>query len=210
MKPKISRRDFLKYLGLGTAGTAALLEGVNVTPAFASTPEDKLPTFELGPLKIKKAKETASVCAYCGCGCGLIIYSEGERVIHIEGDPDNPNSDGAMCCKGMALGDANTIVNAKRKRELNRQRAIDVLYRAPGSSKWEKKDWDWALTEIAKRVKKTRDETFEEKDENGITVNRTQAICHIGSASIDNEENYIMHKLMRSLGVINLDHHARL
>jgi len=210
VKPKISRRDFLKYLGLGTAGTA-LLQGVSAVPALASTAEDKLPTFDLGPLKIKNATETASVCAYCGCGCGLIVYSEGEKVIHIEGDPDNPNNEGSMCCKGIALGEANTIVDPKsRQRTLNKQRVTEVLYRAPGSSNWEKKDWDWALTEIAKRVKKTRDENFEQKDANGVTVNRTQAIGHLGSASIDNEENYIMHKFLRSLGIINVDHHARL
>jgi len=210
VKQRISRRDFLKYLGLGTAGTA-LLEGATAIPAFASTAADKLPTFELGPLKIKKAKETASVCAFCGCGCGLIVYSEGDKVIHIEGDPDNPNNEGSMCCKGIALGEANTIVDPKsRKREINKQRLTEVLYRAPGSSKWEKKSWDWALAEIAKRVKKTRDENFEEKDASGVPVNRTQAIAHLGSASLDNEENYILHKMWRSLGVINIDHHARL
>jgi len=206
---KLSRRDFLRYLGLGTAGTA-LLEGVSAVPALASTAEDKLPSFDMGPVKIKKAKETPSVCAFCGCGCGLIVYSEGDRVIHIEGDPDNPNNEGSMCCKGIALGEANTIVDPKRKRTLNKQRVTEVLYRAPGSSKWEKKSWDWALAEIAKRVKKTRDESFEERDDKGIPVNRTQAIAHLGSASVDNEENYIMHKMLRALGVVNIDHHARL
>jgi formate dehydrogenase major subunit len=209
MKQRISRRDFLKYLGLGTAGTA-LLEGATAIPAFASTTEDKLPTFDLGPLKIKKAKETASVCAFCGVGCGLIVYSEGDRIIHIEGDPDNPNNEGSMCSKGIALGDANTIVDKNRKRVVNDRRIMDVLYRAPNSTKWEKKTWEWALAEIAKRVKKTRDESFEEKDAKGVTVNRTQAIAHIGSASCDNEENYLFQKMMRSLGVINFDHHARL
>jgi len=206
---KLSRRDFLKLLGLGTAGTA-LFEAADAAPALASTAEDKLPTFSLGQLKTKKAKETASVCAFCGCGCGLIVYSEGDRIINIEGDPDNPNNEGSMCCKGISLGDANTIVDNNHQRVLNKQRITDVLYRAPGSKEWVKKDWDWALSEIAKRVKKTRDETFEVKDENGVTVNRTQAIAHLGSASVDNEENYIIHKLLRSLGVINLDHHARL
>ncbi|OPX91932.1 MAG: Formate dehydrogenase subunit alpha precursor [Pelotomaculum sp. PtaB.Bin013] len=206
---KLSRRDFLKIFGLGTAGTA-LFEGINAVPAMASTAEGNRPTFDPGPLKIRKAKETASVCAFCGCGCGLIVYSEGDKVINIEGDPDNPNNEGSMCCKGIALGDANTIVDNNRRRKLNDRRITDVLYRAPGSKEWVKKDWDWALTEIAKRVKKTRDESFEVKDENGVTVNRTQAIAHLGSASCDNEENYIMHKFLRSLGVVNLDHHARL
>lgn len=206
---KLSRRDFLKLFGIGAAGTV-LAEGVNAVPALASTAEDKLPTFDLGPLKTSRAKETASVCAFCGCGCGLIVYSEGDKVINIEGDPDNPNNEGSMCCKGIALGDANTVVDNNRRRIHNKQRVTEVLYRAPGSKDWEKKDWNWALAEIAKRVKKTRDETFEVKDANGVTVNRTQAIAHLGSASVDNEENYIMHKLLRSLGVVNIDHHARL
>lgn len=210
VKQKVSRRDFLKYFGMGTAGTA-LLGSAGAVPALASTAVDKLPTFDLGPLKIKNTKETASVCAFCGCGCGLIVYSDGDKVIHIEGDPDNPNNEGSMCCKGIALGEANTVVDPKdRKRVINKQRLTEVLYRAPGSSKWEKKSWDWALAEIAKRVKKTRDESFEEIDANGVPVNRTQAIAHLGSASLDNEENYLLHKMWRSLGVINIDHHARL
>lgn len=204
----MSRRDFLKYLGLGATGTA-LFEAAGTTSAFASTAEDKLPSFPM-ELKTRKAKETASVCAFCGCGCGLIVYSEGDRITHIEGDPDNPNNEGSMCCKGISLGDANTIVNQNHKRVLNDKRVTDVLYRAPGSNKWETKTWDWALSEIAKRVKKTRDANFEEKDAQGVTVNRTQAIAHLGSASLDNEENYVLHKMLRALGVINLDHHARL
>jgi len=124
VKQRISRRDFLKYLGLGTAGTA-LIGGASAVPALASTAADKLPTFEMGPLKISKAKETASVCAFCGVGCGLIVYSDekGERVLHIEGDPDNPNNEGSMCCKGIALGDANTIVDKKTQK--GRQRPQD-------------------------------------------------------------------------------------
>jgi len=206
---KLSRRDFLKSLGIGAAGLA-LFEGAGKAPALASTAEENLPTFDLGEFKLKKTKETASVCAFCGCGCGLIVYSDGQKVIHIEGDPDNPNNEGSMCCKGIALGEANTIVDAKRNRITNNRRLTEVLYRAPGSSTWEKKDWDWALSEIAKRIKKTRDETFEEYDENGVRVNRTQAIAHLGSASIDNEENYIMHKMLRAIGVVNIDNHARL
>ncbi|OPX86761.1 MAG: Formate dehydrogenase subunit alpha precursor [Pelotomaculum sp. PtaB.Bin104] len=204
----LSRRDFLKYLGLGATGTA-LFEAANTPSALASTAVDKLPTFAV-ELKTKMAKETASVCAFCGCGCGLIVYAEGDRITHIEGDPDNPNNEGSMCCKGISLGDSNTIVNQNHKRVLNDKRVTEVMYRAPGSSQWEIKSWDWALSEIAKRVKKTRDESFEEKDAQGVTVNRTMAIGHLGSASLDNEENYVLHKMLRALGVINLDHHARL
>ncbi|OPX89841.1 MAG: Formate dehydrogenase subunit alpha precursor [Pelotomaculum sp. PtaB.Bin104] len=207
MKKDISRRDFLKYLGVGAAGTA-LFEGASTTPAFAA---ENLPSFELGPFKLKKTKETASGCPYCGCGCSTIVYSENDKVVFIEGDPDSPINEGSLCPKGMALPDIYNIVDKKRQRVLNPGRLTEVLYRAPGSNQWEVKDWDWAIPEIAKRVKKTRDEHFEEKDANGVTVNRTMAICQMGSANINNEEDYLVNKLMRgALGVVDLDHCARL
>ncbi len=207
MKKYISRRDFFKYLGVGAAGTA-LLGGVGATPALAG---ENLPSFEMGPFKLKKTKETASGCPYCGCGCSTIVYSENDKVVFIEGDPDSPINEGSLCPKGMALPDIYNIVNKKRQRVLNPGRLTEVLYRAPGSNQWEVKDWDWAIPEIAKRVKKTRDEHFEEKDDKGVTVNRTLAICQMGSANINNEEDYLVNKLMRgALGVVDIDHCARL
>jgi formate dehydrogenase major subunit len=198
---RLNRRDFLKLLGLGTAGIAGF-------PAVSAAGE--LPAPVPGSYRLKRAKETVSVCSYCGCGCGLVVYSEGDRVVYIEGDPDHPINEGHMCPKGIALSDANTIVDQNKRRVPNPRRVTKVLYRRPGATKWEVKDWDWALKEIAKRVKATRDATFEEKDANGVTVNRTLSIAHLGSASLDNEENYVIHKLLRSLGIINIDHHARL
>ncbi len=207
MKKYISRRDFFKYLGVGAAG-AVLFEGVSATPALAG---ENLPSFEMGPFKLKKTKETASGCPYCGCGCSTIVYSENDKVVFIEGDPDSPINEGTLCPKGAALPDIHNFVNKKRQRVLNPNRLTEVLYRAPGSNQWEVKDWDWAIPEIAKRVKKTRDEHFEEKDANGVTVNRTMAICQMGSANINNEEDYLINKLMRgALGVVDLDHCARL
>lgn len=207
MKQKISRRDFLKYLGLGAAGTA-LWESTGTIPAIAK--EKEAPDFAVAPSKLRRAKETPTICAYCGCGCGIIAYSENDKIIHIEGDPDHPINEGTLCPKGTSISDVNTIVDKKNQRVPNQRRVTEVLYRAPGSSNWEVKDWDWALAEIAKRVKKTREESFEEKDEKGVTVNRTEAIAHLGSASLDNEENYLLQKMLRALGVVNLDHHARL
>ncbi|RDV84803.1 hypothetical protein DXX99_01820 [Ammonifex thiophilus] len=200
---KISRREFIKYAGLGVAALSLLGSVGRGGPVFSQGTVGALP-------KLRRAKETRSICAYCGCGCGLIVYSEDNRVVYVEGDPDHPINEGSMCPKGIALSDANTIVNWQHRRQLNPRRITKVLYRAPGSTCWEEKDWDWALKEIAKRIKATRDATFEEKDEKGVTVNRTQAIAHLGSASLDNEENYLIHKFLRSLGVINIDHHARL
>ncbi len=207
----ISRRDFLKYFGLGTAGTA-LMGGIGAVPALASTAVDKLPTFEMGPFKLKKTKETPSGCPYCGCGCSTIVYSdENDKVVFLQGDPDSPINEGTLCPKGAALPDVFNIVNKKRQRVLNPNRLTKVLYRAPGSAKWEEKTWDWAIPEIAKRVKKTRDEHFEAKDANGVTVNRCLALCQMGSANINNEEDYLINKLLRgTMGVIDLDHCARL
>lgn len=208
MKKGISRRDFLKYLGVGAAGTA-LLEGVSATPAVAA---ENLPSFELGSFKLKKTKETPSTCPYCGCGCSIIVYSdENDKVVFLEGNPDSPINEGSLCPKGMALPDVYNIVNKKRQRVPNPGRLTKVLYRAPGGAKWEEKTWDWAIPEIAKRIKKTRDEHFEAKDANGVTVNRCLALCQMGSANINNEEDYLVNKLMRgALGVIDLDHCARL
>ena len=203
----ISRRDFLKFFGMGAAGVT-LIEGVSATPASAKD----LPSFDLGPIKSTRTKETSSGCPYCGCGCSTIVYSdENDKVVFIEGDPDSPINEGSLCHKGVALTDVYNIVDKKRKRVPNPGRLTEVLYRAPGSAKWEVKDWDWAIPEIAKRIKKTRDEHFEEKDVNGVTVNRTLAICQMGSANINNEEDYLVNKLMRgALGVVDLDHCARL
>ena len=203
----ISRRDFLKYLGVGATGTA-LIEGVSATPALAA---ENLPSFELGPFKLTKTKETANGCPYCGCGCSTIVYSEDDKVVFIEGDPDSPINEGSLCPKGAALSDVYSIVDKNRQRVLNPGRLTEIYYRAPGGAKWEVKDWDWAISEIAKRIKKTRDEHFEEKDHNGVTVNRSLSIVQMGSANINNEEDYLLNKLTRgALGLVDIDHCARL
>lgn len=202
---KISRRDFLKNVGLGIGGLT-FLRGI---PASAGEEGVKISGANL-PLKIRKIKETPSICAFCGCGCGIILYSTQDKLIYVEGDPDHPINEGTLCPKANALTDVHNVVNKKRERVPNKTRLTKPLYRAPGSEKWEEKSWDWILSEIAKRVKKTRDETFEAKDARGVTVNRTLAMASFGSASLDNEENYLLHKMFRAWGMINIEHHARL
>ena len=202
---KISRRDFLKNIGFGTVGLSLL-----ASPAVASE-EGSTISGEKLPSKIRKVKETFTVCAYCGCGCGIILYSNDEnKIVFCEGDPDHPINEGSLCSKGNGIIDVYNMVNKKGDREINKRRILKPLYRAPGSTQWEEKSWDWALSEIAKRVKATRDATYEEKDDKGVTVNRTTAIATFGSASLDNEENYLLHKMFRSWGLINIEHHARL
>jgi len=205
---KISRRDFLKNLGLGTAGVTLL-----ASPAMAEESHEKISGEKL-PSKIRKVKETYTVCAFCGCGCGIILYSKKEngteKIVFCEGDPDHPINEGSVCSKGNAIIETYNTIGKKGDRNINKLRITKPLYRAPGSSKWEEKSWEWTLSEIDKRVKKTREATFEEKDDKGVTVNRTTAIATFGSASLDNEENYLLHKMFRSWGLINIEHHARL
>ncbi len=195
---KITRRDFLKISG-AAAGAAGLASLGFVGPAIASR-----------SMKIHYASECATICAYCSGGCGIILHVKGNELVGLEGDPDHPINQGALCSKANSMVNLRAIYDRDGNRRLNPNRLTNVLYRAPKSSKWEVKSWDWALAEIAKRVKATRDSTFEMKDSKGVTVNRTFGIAHIGSAALDNEENYVLNKLMRSLGVVNLDHHARL
>ncbi len=201
----LSRREFLRNIGLGTAGLT--LFGAS-TAAAAGAP--KVANSGLAT-KLTKMKETFTVCAFCGCGCGILLYSDGKRIVYAEGDPDHPINEGTLCPKGNGIIDVYNVIERKQKgRVINRRRLTKPLYRAPGSSHWEEKSWDWVLSEIAKRIKETRDRTFERVDQNGVVVNRTTAINTLGSASLDNEENYLLHKMFRALGIVNIEHHARL
>jgi formate dehydrogenase major subunit len=154
-------------------------------------------------LRTKYAKETTTICCYCAVGCGAIVHTSKRgdgRVMNIEGDPDHVINQGALCSKGASL---------KQLAE-NENRMIEPMYRAPYSDKWQTVSWDWALTEMAKRVKATRDASFTEKNEKGQTVNRTTAIASVGSAAMDNEECWIYQALMRSLGLVYIEHQARI
>ncbi len=123
----------------------------------------------------------------------------------IEGDPEHPINRGALCSKAQSLYQMRTVGD-----EDNPRRLKTVLYRPPNSAAWEEKSWDWALTEIARRVKKTRDESWIGKDKDGVVVNRTEAIAHLGGAAHDNEECYALVKMNRALGLVYLEHQARI
>lgn len=186
---KISRRGFLGAAGTGTLGGVLSLFGVPKSTKAAEIPE----------IKTVRSTETTTICPYCGVGCGLIVSARDGKVINVEGDPDHPINEGSLCSKGMALYQI-----ANNERRLDR-----VKYRAPGSSEWEEKSWDWALPEIAKRIKETRDKTFLAKEDDKI-VNRTNGIACLGGAALDNEECYLLSKFMRSLGVAYMEHQARI
>ncbi len=186
---KASRRDFLKVSTVG--GVAASVLGFDLTLAHA----------EVREMKIARTTETRSLCAYCAVGCGIIIHTLGDKsgnvkptVDHVEGDPDNPVNQGALCPKGATL--KHTIVNDRR--------LTKPLYRAPGSDKWEEKSWDFMIDRIAHLMKQTRDEKL--RDANALT-----AVGVIGGCTDSNENNYLLVKAFRAgMGVIPMEQQARI
>jgi formate dehydrogenase major subunit len=186
----VSRRGFIKAAGAGTAlGTLGAL-GVGFEAPAARARE----------LRIAGAKVYPSVCPYCAVGCGQLIHVQNGQVVNIEGNPDSPVSEGSLCPKGAAT--YQLVVNPNR--------VTDVLYRAPGSDRWEKKDLNWAMDQIAQRFKKTRDETFVEKTADGKLQNSSLGIFSLGGATMDNEFNYSHSKLMRATGVVAIENQARI
>ena len=188
-----NRREFLKIAGATTAVTAFGGLGFDLTPARA----------EGQAAKLKFTKQTTSVCCYCSVGCGLIASTDKDgkgKVVNIEGDPDHPINEGALCPKGSShyqLGK-------------NDRRILKVLYRAPYSENWEEKPWDWALDRIARKVKEARDGSFVTKDAKGRVVNRCEGIASVGSAAMDNEECWIYQAMLRAMGLNYIEHQARI
>ncbi len=189
---EITRRDFLK---VSSAAGTVLIGGLgfDLSPAEAYARE----------LRIKGAKVTTSICCYCSVGCGILVHTSEGKVINTEGDPEHPVSEGALCSKG---GSIYQVVN-------NENRLRKPRYRAPGATAWKDVEWDWALDRIARRIKDSRDKTFRATvtaGEKQFKVNRTDGIAHVGSAALDNEECYLIQKLVRSWGLVYVEHQARL
>jgi formate dehydrogenase-N alpha subunit len=188
----LTRREFLKLGGAG-AGLLLLPRGL---------PTDKLAA--RFPLH-KPIGETPTICCFCGVGCGAIVAAQGKSVVNVEGDPEHPISQGSLCSKGMALAQLNTVAGG-----INPNRLQKVRYRAPGSSEWEEKSWDWAIDEIANRIRDTRDSNWVAEDEAGQAVNRTEAIAALGSVFINSQEAYALTKLVRALGVVWNENESRI
>jgi formate dehydrogenase major subunit len=193
----LSRRTFLKVGCGATLAVLAGLPGLNLQPAHAQSARQG---------KLLATTLASTICPYCSVGCGAIMHSRQEggrqRIVNIEGDPDHPINRGALCSKGNALFQVHDDPEGRRLRY--------VEYRAPGTDRWERKSWDWAMAEIAKRVQQTREATFVATNAAGQTVNRTPGIACLGGAALDNEEAYALSKLMRSLGLVYLEHQARI
>ncbi len=149
----------------------------------------------------KPIGEAATICPYCSCGCGLLIATGPDgHIINSEGDPDNINNRGALDPKSISV----------RSMSQSDRRLKKPLYRKPGGTDFEEVDWDWAIEEVAKRIKDTRDATFEKTNTNGVTVNRTPAIAFLGGAANNDEECYLAVKLARALGLVFIEHQARI
>ncbi len=198
----LSRRGFFKLTGATfAAGALAELFGPSNALAADAVPE----------MRITGAKESTSVCCYCSVGCGMVLSVKDGELINLEGDPDNPINRGALCSKGSAQFNIRNVYDPETQEMiLNPYRATKVKYRAPGADKFEEKDWEWAIEEIAKRIKATRDATYTAVDETGTVVNRCTGIAQLGGAALDGEEAYAVSKFARALGVVWIDHQARI
>ena len=189
---QISRRGFLK---LSAVGVSVL--GFDLKPAQAATRQ----------LKIRNAREYRTICPYCAVGCGTIAYVHGSgglntknTIVHVEGDPDNPINGGTLCPKGASQMQLAISPRLQKGPKLRRA----------GAAEWEEVDWDFAMDWFARRFKESRDRTFVEKDDEGRTVNRCEGIAWVGSATVTNEDAYLITKTMRAFGLVYIDHQARI
>lgn len=196
MDVKLTRRQFFKVCaaGMGTSSLGVL----GFAPGAALA--------EVREFKLARATETRNTCPYCSVGCGLIMYSLGDKaknakseIIHIEGDADHPVNRGTLCPKGAALLD---FVHSP-----NRLKYPEV--RAPGSNEWTRISWDEAFDRIARHIKDDRDQNFQAKNAEGVTVNRLLSLGMLAASASSNETGYITHKFARSLGLLAFDNQAR-
>jgi formate dehydrogenase major subunit len=194
---ELSRRDFLRLSGTATAGGLLIYKALDLKTASA----DSSIVVDLH----KPIGEGYTICPYDGSGCGFLVAAEeGEdgkkRVVNIEGDPAHPVNRGAACAKGASMRQLSAD---------NPRRLTQPQYRAPGSDKWEPITWDDALSKIAANIKNTRDANWMATDEDKV-CNRTEAVACLGGAALDNEECYLLSKMMRGLGLVYLEHQARI
>jgi formate dehydrogenase major subunit len=184
-----SRRKFLKTVA-----------GGSVVAALAPTLPPGTPSLVELAKQAGTGQEIPTICPFCGCGCGFLVRVENGKVTNIEGDSQHPINRGAACSKGSAI--AQIADNPKR--------LTKPLFRPSGGKRWVEVNWGWAIDRIARRIKATRDSNWLQVDKAGKVVNRTEAIASVGGAALDNEECYLLSKAMRGLGLVYLEHQARL
>ena len=192
----VSRRQFLKLSAAGLSASSLAILGFSPNQVLA----------EVRQYKLARATETRNTCPYCSVGCGILMYSLGDKaknspaeIIHIEGDPDHPVNRGTLCPKGAGLLDFVHSPNRLKYPE----------YRAPGSDKFVRISWDDAFDRIARLMKNDRDKNFIAKNADGATVNRWLSTGFLAASASSNETGYLTHKVVRSLGILAFDNQAR-
>lgn len=197
----LTRRGFFKASALALAGSMAY-ELSSASEAFAMDADDSW--------KLVNTEEYTNICCYCSGGCGVICSVRDGELINIEGDPDHVINEGGLCPKGATMFQLIKVVDDKTGEIIpNPNRVYKPMVRRPYSTEWEEISWDDAIDEICRHVKDTRDEYFIEKDSDGKTVNRLEAIGHLGGSQQNSEEEYLILKFMRSLGLVAVDNQAR-
>jgi len=193
---KVTRRQFVQYAAGGIGATSLVALGFSPKEALA----------EVRQFKLARTSETRNTCPYCAVGCGIIMYSLGDRaknatseIIHIEGDPDHPVNRGTLCPKGAALLD---FVRSP-------DRVKFPEYRGPGETAFKRVTWDWALDRIARLMKEDRDKNFTQRNDKGVAVNRWTTTGLLAASASSNEAGYITQKVVRALGMAAIDNQAR-
>jgi len=192
----VSRRQFLKLSAAGLSASSLAILGFSPNQVLA----------EVRQYKLARATETRNTCPYCSVGCGILMYSLGDKaknspaeIIHIEGDPDHPVNRGTLCPKGAGLLDFVHSPNRLKYPE----------YRAPGSDKFVRISWDDAFDRIARLMKNDRDKNFIAKNADGATVNRWLSTGFLAASASSDETGFLTHKVVRSLGMLAFDNQAR-
>lgn len=193
---QVTRRQFFKICAVGVGSSSLVALGFAPGEALA----------EVRAFKLARTTETRNTCPYCSVGCGVLIYSLGDKaknapgeIMHIEGDPDHPVNRGTLCPKGAGLLDFVHSPGRLKQPE----------YRAPGSKEWTPISWDDAFTRIAKLLKDDRDKNFIAKNDKGETVNRWVSTGMLAASASSNETGYLTQKIARSLGMLAFDNQAR-
>jgi formate dehydrogenase major subunit len=189
---RLNRRDWLKATIGGGAGLA--LDGLLDVPAVEAASRE---------FKLSNVSEFTTSCNFCSCGCGMIAAVRDGKLLTMEGDYDHIVNRGSLCVKGISMFATHTSPN----------RLTTPRYRAPGSDHWEDISWEDAISRVAQKVRKTRDENWiatEKVGDNEVPVNRTDAIGFLGGAQNTNEECYLFQKAARLLGLTYVEHQARL
>lgn len=198
MNQEFSRRQFLGAAGAGVAGTTL--------GAFGFAEIEEAHAAAIRPFKLANTSETRNTCPYCSVACGIVMYSKGDlkkgekaEIVHIEGDADHPTNRGTLCPKGAGLLD---FVHAETRLKY-------PMARKPGSDKFERVSWDYALDRVARLLKDDRDQNIVVKNAAGVAVNRWTTTGFLAASATTNETAFATYKVVRSLGAVVFDNQAR-